>query len=267
MPQLRWASDIHLDHLAPAARERFAQELAAGGPALLITGDISNAPRLEADLEFLADAAAAPIYYVLGNHDHYGASVASVRDAILALSARRPDIQWLPPTGVVTLDETTALIGVDGWADGRHGDPLATPLVLNDDRLIAELAAQSTRRAKLAVKQALADADAARLAVLLERATAAAKSVIVATHVPPFVEALPASGRLADPDWQPILVCGATGNVLRQFAARHRDQAFTVLCGHSHVEMDVTIAPNLRCRVMGARYGDAGVDMVVSRES
>jgi len=261
VPDYLWISDCHLDHVSQRARDAFRDRLAASaGATLLLTGDSSIASTLIADLEFLADAVSRPLYFVLGNHDHYGSSIAAVRDAVLDLAARRPEIQWLPPAGVVLLDETTALVGVDGWADGRYGDPLTTPLRLNDDRLIAEIAAQTTHQGKLAVKRALADADAARLKVLLERAVAtSAHTIVVATHVPPFLEALPRAGRLAHPDWQALLVCGATGRTLKQFAATHPDREFLVLCGHTHAATDVMISPNLRCKVMGARYGEPNV--------
>ncbi|MGH7593671.1 MAG: metallophosphoesterase family protein [Gemmatimonadales bacterium] len=263
MPTIVWASDLHLDHATDAARAALAQGLRdLPGQTLILAGDISVAARLAADLEFIADAAARPLYFVLGNHDHYGSTVAKVRDAVTALAARRPGIQWLPPAGVVMLDGETALVGVDGWADGRHGDPLTTPLVLNDDRLIGELAAQRTRAARLAVKRALADADAARLVTLLDRATATARRILVATHVPPFPEALPHYGRLAAPEWMPLLVCEATGAVLKGRATAHPGHEFLVLSGHTHVAADVMVLPNLRCRVAAARYGEPGVQQL-----
>ncbi len=255
VPETLWTSDCHLDHTSAHIRAAFGDRIAQRpGTPILVTGDISVASRVVTDLEFLADSGQRQLYFVLGNHDHYGSSVAAVRDAVLNLGVRRPEIQWLPPAGVVSLDETTALVGVDGWADGRCGDPLTTPLRLNDDRLIAEIAAQSTRPRKLAVKQALADADAARLEVLLERAVAtSARKILVATHVPPFLEALPRAGRLAHRDWRPLLVCAATGTVISQFAATHPGPEFLVLGGHTHAATDVTIAANARCRVLGAR--------------
>ncbi|MES2305130.1 MAG: metallophosphoesterase [Gemmatimonadota bacterium] len=259
MPTL-WATDIHLDHAGPEARQGFLAALQEQhGETLVLTGDISLASRFVDDLTAIAGAAGCPVYYLLGNHDHYGAGVGEVRDRATALAEQRPDIQWLPPAGVVTLASGTALVGVDGWADGRFGDPLNTPLVLNDDRLIAELAVHDSRRAKLFVKRALADADAARLQTLLERAAAVANRILVATHVPPFPEALPTRGRLASPAWQPLLVCGATGSVLRRFAAGHPEHDLTVLCGHTHVEASAAILPNLRVRVARARYGAPGV--------
>lgn len=255
-----WTSDLHLDHASAPVRESLLNGMRdSSGDVLVVTGDTSVARRLVSDLEIIADAAARPLYFVLGNHDHYGGNVAAVRDAVLALAARRPDIRWLPPAGVVALNSGTALVGVDGWADGRHGDPRHTRFVLNDDRLIGELAALDSRRAKLVVKQTLADADAQRLQALLDRAVATATTVVIATHVPPFPEALPKTGRLADPDWLPILVCGATGAVIRITAAAHPDRQFLVLCGHTHVPMDVRISANLRCIVAGARYGQPTV--------
>ena len=260
MPAILWSTDPHLDHVSPAARERFLDSMRhTNGLAVVLTGDTSTAAHLTADLEAIAGAAARPVYYVLGNHDHYGADIGAVRDAVVALAQRRPEIQWLPPAGVVVLEEGLALIGVDGWADGRYGDALTTPLRLNDDRLIGELATQSTRAARLVIKRSLADADAARLGTLLERAAAIAHRILVATHVPPFVEALPRSGPLSRPAWQPLLVCGATGTVLRDFASNHPDHRIVVLAGHTHAGVDVTILPNLRCVVGGTRYGSPGV--------
>lgn len=252
-----WLSDLHLDRATPEAMAHFLDALRRAAPkAVIITGDISNSSRLTDDLEAIADAAAAPVHYVLGNHDHYGSSVARVRDAVVALAARRPEIQWLPPSGATRLDDETLLVGVDGWADGRFGDPLRTPLVLNDDRLIAEVAAQNGRVGRLMVKRVLADADAARLTTLLERATVESpRTIIVATHVPPFVAALPPGSREAHPDWHPLLVSGATGSALTAFAAAHSEIQTEVLAGHSHRGFQVEIRPNLRVTVAPARYG------------
>ncbi len=262
--KLAWVTDCHLDRAGPAAIERFhraVRETAAD--AVIVTGDVSNAGRLVPDLQRLADAAQAPVWFVLGNHDHYGASVGDVRDAVIALAGADPRIRWLPPAGVVELGPDTLLLGVDGWADGRHGDPLATPLVLNDDRLIAELAGQDGRAARLMVKRILADADASRLATLLERCLGCKpRHLIVATHVPPFVAALRPGSREAHPDWHPLLVCGATGRVLEEFAAAHPTIDLLVLAGHTHRACDVRIAPNLRVLVGEARYGAPRVELI-----
>jgi predicted phosphohydrolase len=261
---LLWITDPHLDRAPGAATDRFLMAVRSSRPeAVILTGDVSHAGRVVADLEQIADAAEAPVHHLLGNHDHYGGSVASVRDAVLALVARRPEIGWLPPAAVVPLPDGRALVGVDGWADGRHGDPATTPLVLNDDRLIAEVRAQPDRAGKLAVKRVLANADARRLATLLLRAIAAgADRIVVATHVPPFVEALAPGSRIAHPDWHPLLVCGATGTVLRRVATGNPKVTIEVLAGHTHRACRARILPNLGVTVGSARYGAPAIQEV-----
>ncbi|MEO5826269.1 MAG: metallophosphoesterase [Gemmatimonadales bacterium] len=256
MITLPWCADIHLNLARPEAEARFLDALRKHrGEPVVICGDITTSRHLVPALERIADAVARPIAFVLGNHDHYGGSVAGVRDTVRALNARRPEITWLPPAGAVRIDEDIVLIGVDGWADGRYGDGLGTPLRLNDDRLIAEIAAQPDHAHRLAARRVLADADAARLDALLEEAIGLARHVVIATHVPPVIEVLPQRGRRSSPDWWPILACGATGTRLRDRARRHAGHRFTVLAGHTHVAADVIVAANLRVLTNSARYG------------
>ncbi len=263
MTQLTWCADIHLDHAEPAAIQGFLGTLRETFPkTVVICGDISTSQRIAADLVRIADAVECPIHFVLGNHDHFHGAVSGVRDTVLELGRADPRIQWLPPAGVVTLDPTTALIGVDGWADGRHGNPGTTPLRLNDDRLIAELAGQPDRLHRLAVKRALADADAERLATLIDRAAESAERIVIATHVPPFPEVLPRSGHLATPEWLPLLVCGATGAAIRSAAERHADRRFVILAGHTHVAADLEILPRVRIITRAARYGTPTVQLL-----
>jgi predicted phosphohydrolase len=237
---IAWISDCHLDRAAPSAVTNFYVTLRSAAPkAVIVTGDLSNASRLTADLVALANSAGAPIYHVLGNHDYYGSSIGTVRDDVITLATQHPDIQWLPPAGPVRLNDETLLVGVDGWADGRHGDPLRTPLVLNDDRLIAEVAAQEGRAA-----------------------TELPKRIIVATHVPPFVEALAPGSRESHPDWHPLLVSAATGTTLRTFALAHPAIQLQVLSGHSHRACKVSILPNLQVTVAAARYGQPRFEML-----
>lgn len=261
---IAWFTDIHLDRCTPARVTTLCNEIRGiGANAAIVTGDISNSSRLVADLERLHDALQAPLNLVLGNHDHYGSSVGAVRDAVTDLAERCPDIRWLPPAGVVELPDGRHLVGVDGWADGRHGNPLTTPIVLNDDRLIAELAAQPDRLGRLAVRRVLADADARRLATLIDRAIAAgSQHLMVATHVPPFTECIPAASREADPSWYPVLICAATGEVLRAAATVNPEVEFDVLAGHSHLASRITPLPNLTVTVAEAHYGDPRIQLI-----
>jgi 3',5'-cyclic AMP phosphodiesterase CpdA len=140
--RLAWATDIHLDFLADEQVRAFAGSLVADRPdAVILSGDLSHAEQLEHHLRLLAGGTSCPIYFVLGNHDYYGSSVAAVREAVAEICSRKPRLRWLPNRGVVELTATTAMIGCDGWADARLGDFGGTPVFLNDFIHIEELAA------------------------------------------------------------------------------------------------------------------------------
>ena len=140
--RVAWATDIHLDFLADPQVLAFAATLATDHPDIVVlSGDLSHAELLEHHLRLLAQEIACPIYFVLGNHDYYGSSIAAVRQAVAELGARKTRLRWLPAHGVVALSEETAMVGVDGWADARLGDPQHTPVVLNDFIHIEDLVA------------------------------------------------------------------------------------------------------------------------------
>ena len=63
-----------------------------------------------------------PIYFVLGNHDFYKDSIAKTRQRIAELAAESKHLRYLTAMEVVELSPQTAIIGHDGWADGRFGD-------------------------------------------------------------------------------------------------------------------------------------------------
>lgn len=63
----------------------------------------------------------------------------TVREAITQLTKTNSQLSWLPATGIITLNNTTILLGQDGWADGRLGDYQNSNVALNDSRMIADL--------------------------------------------------------------------------------------------------------------------------------
>jgi predicted phosphohydrolase len=267
--RVAWATDIHLDFLGDEQVRAFAAALAKERPeAVVLSGDLSHAELLEHHLRLLASVLGCPIYFVLGNHDYYGSSIVDVRQAVAELCARKPRLRWLPACGVVSLSEQTALIGCDGWADARLGDPEGTTVVLNDFFHIAELAATLDPRVRAAPSllrpsergslhralQALGDVEAARCDELLTAALASHAQVLVVTHVPPFAEACWHEGRLSDGNWLPYFSCAAVGEVLRAQALAHPECTLTVLCGHTHGAGEAQIEPNLRVLTGAAVY-------------
>jgi len=262
--RLACATDLHLDHLGPEGRESFSTALhAARCDALLVTGDLSTSAQLTEDLGWLSEQVPA-LYFVLGNHDFYGSSIAAVRREVLALQAAHPRLRWLPGGGPVRLGPSTTLVGCDGVGDARAGDALGSPVELNDFRFIEELAflPRPALRDRL---QELGRREASTLDAALGAAVAQAsheigpsgrgRTVIIATHVPPFPEACWHDGHQSDDDWQPFFTCVATGEVLRRHARANPAVTFTVLCGHTHSDGVCLPEPNLTVRTGGAVYG------------
>jgi 3',5'-cyclic AMP phosphodiesterase CpdA len=257
--RLTWATDVHLNFLASIGIEAFCESVANEDPdALLVTGDIAEAPTLAPLLSLVAAELARPVYFVLGNHDYYRGSITRVRAVAAELTERSRWLSWLPAAGVVELVPGVALVGVDGWADGRLGDYVRSPIELNDYVYIAELAGLS-RAARLERLHELGDAEAAALEALLGPALASHRRVIVATHVPPFREACIHEGRISNDDWLPHFSCRAVGEVLRKAALAHPDRRIRVLCGHTHGAGSVEILPNLKVVTGGAEYGEPRV--------
>jgi predicted phosphohydrolase len=261
--RLAWLTDIHLDFLGADRIAAFSAEVARASPdAVVLTGDISVAPVLGPQLAQLVAGWRFPCYFVAGNHDYYGSSIDAVRRALRALPSMEPRLRWLPSQGVVRLTPTTALVGVDGWGDGRLGNPEGTPILLNDHLRIAELV-QPSRAELLRVVRALGDAEAATLRTLLGEALAPCSRVIVATHVPPFAESSTHEGEVSGPDWLPWFTCHAVGEVLREMAAAHPEREIVVLAGHTHDRCRVRIAPNLEVRTGAVEYGAPRIEDVL----
>ena len=137
--RLAWATDIHLNFLTFMARRRFLEPIGEQADALVVTGDIAESNSLIATLMTMDTLVKKPIYFVLGNHDYYRSSVAGMRQAVARMIEGSRNLIYLSQAGVVELTPRTALVGHDGWADGRLGDLDGSDVILNDFLLIDEL--------------------------------------------------------------------------------------------------------------------------------
>ncbi len=255
MPTLGWATDIHLDFVNRRQLEVLAAALAERGPdGVVLSGDLSSSPSLVEDLEALAEELARPIYFVLGNHDFYGGSIAGVRARMQALTATSRWLRWLPACGVVDLGDGWSLVGHDGWGDGRAGDVMGSRVQLNDWRAIHELAGLP-RAARVAALRMLGDEAAAYLRGAVAAALARAPKLLVVTHVPPFADACWHEGKRSADDWLPWFTCVAAGEVLQAALAARPDGRALVVCGHTHGGGVVDVLPNLQVRTGAAVYG------------
>ena len=252
--RLAWATDIHLNFVQGDVRGLREQLAGAGPDGLVITGDISEAPTLERDLAALDRALWLPTFIVLGNHDFYGGSVRAVRALVTGVCRRSRWLRYLPAEGVVPLGADTALVGHDGWADGRLGDFEHSSIVLNDYLVIEDLAGLKPK-ARLERLHQLGDEAAAHLRRFLPQALDRFRNVIVATHVPPFREACWHEGKIGDDEHLPHFGCGAVGQALLPIMRSRPEQHMLVLCGHTHSRGVARVLPNLVVKTGGATYG------------
>lgn len=265
--RLAWLTDIHLNFVTSAEIDLFFDNIADDDPdAIVITGDIGEASSVTGFLEWMEARLQRPIYFVLGNHDFYYGSIREVRQEVTRITHDSQWLTWLTGGRIVTLTDDTALIGHDGWADGRSGDYANSPILMSDYLLVEELAGLS-RRGRLEKLNTLGDAAAAYFDTLLPLALAQYRRVIAVTHPPPFPEAAWHEGKISTDEFLPHLVCTAVGQTLRGVMQRHPDHELLVLCGHTHGEGEVAILPNLSVLTGGAEYGQPEVQRMFDLSS
>ncbi|MDR4462240.1 MAG: metallophosphoesterase [Nitrospirales bacterium] len=250
-----WATDIHLNFLGVEGRSVFFSSIRGQQPdAVLVTGDIAEAPSLTYLLHEMRQAIQVPLYFVLGNHDFYYGSISQVRKNLKHWCESQPGLIYLSTTKLIELNPTTGLVGHDGWGDGRYGNYHLSPVRLSDQELIADFQGLD-REAVLAKLGALGDEAAGYLRDRLDEALESYQRVICLTHVPPFKEACWYQGKMGSDDWLPYFAGRAVGEVLLNVSRERPDRHIIVLCGHTHHAGIVHLRPNLRVITGSAEYG------------
>lgn len=263
MKKLAWLTDIHLNFLNYTRLSLFCTEVSKESPdAVLIGGDIAEAPSLERYLRFVKNRIDVPIYFVLGNHDFYHGSISVVRSEMKNLSKKVKGLQWLGLEDIVEMAPNVALIGYDGWSDGKLGNYAQSSVVLNDYLLIRDLAGLN-KHDRLLKLNGLGDEAAAHAKKVLLAACNQYQKVICLTHVPPFKEACWHEGKISDDNWLPHFTNKAAGDVLKEVMIKYPRCSLTVLCGHTHGEGYAKILPNLEVKTGGATYGSPRVQEII----
>ncbi|HEV2125047.1 MAG TPA: metallophosphoesterase [Chloroflexota bacterium] len=261
--RVTWLSDLHLDFLDERKRRRFADQVATqAADAVVISGDIADGWSVIPMLTLLATRSERPVYFVLGNHDFYHRGIDAVRTAVrseVRAAVRGTSLVYLPDAEVVQLGPGLALVGHDGWADGRNGAYTGSAFQPNDFVHIHDFqvfAGGYGREAqRLRLMQQLADEAAAHFARVLPCAAEANAQVIAVTHVPPFAGASHYRGQPSDPEMLPFYSNRCVGDVMREVMARHPACQLTVLAGHTHATTRFTAASNVQVRTAPATYG------------
>jgi len=259
---LAWAADLHLEFLSPGKFDLFLQSLRnVRADGLLVCGDISTSPRLRQRLIALATIG-KPVYFVCGNHDYYRGSFEETTALVEATCREHRGLRWLSLGEIIPLTPSTALVGHEGWGDGRAACGVQTSIGMNDWVLIEDF--RNLDREQLFTKlEALGRASARYAEEVIGRAARHFDHLIFATHVPPFVEAARHQGAPTPPEFLPFYVNVSLGEGLLRLARAMPTKRFEVLCGHTHGAFEYDAAPNLKVRVAGASYGDPKVEGVL----
>jgi 3',5'-cyclic-AMP phosphodiesterase len=261
--RLAWLTDIHLNFLNGSETNHFLSAVQASeADAILLTGDIGESRNVTALLEKLDDAWQRPIYFVLGNHDFYGGSIAGVRAEVTALGRRRPHLVYLTAAEVISLTGKVGLVGDDGWADARLGNYVQSLVMMNDYRLIAELAPLTKEFRWPKLKQ-LGDQAAEHIRRVLPEALDKYTEVILATHVPPLRDACWHEGQISNDEWLPHFTCKAMGDAILEIMRASPERKLTVYCGHTHSSGICTPLPNVTIYTGSAEYGLPSVQRVI----
>lgn len=235
--RLTWITDVHLEFPGKKGREDFYETIAHQKPDhVLVTGDISNAVELQDHLFEMQEHIKKPVAFVMGNHDYYQGSIHGMREWAEAVRSGPygADVFWIQDS-IIFLNDSTCIVGVDGWADGQLGDPNGSHIALNDWSLIEEMDRAGIghdRRKRLKMLKELGKADADILRPRLVEGLAQFDQVFVMTHVPPWKEATWHEGKHSNDDWLPWFSCKAVGDCIEEVSAEFPGKKVVVLCGH-----------------------------------
>ncbi|HEV7278750.1 MAG TPA: metallophosphoesterase [Pirellulaceae bacterium] len=262
---LAWVSDLHFENAeAPDAVEAIVDAWnRSAADAVVCTGDIAEGALLLPTLAHIDKYLTKPLYFVLGNHDFYDGSIEAIRREVAALARGSRRLNYLTAEDPAFLNARTALVGDDGWSDGRVGSFLGSDVTMRDYERIPELSDidAASRAERL---ERLGRGSAERLRPKLEAAFASARTVLVATHVPPYREACRYKGYIADDCWAPHFVCGSVGEALTEAALARPDRRIETYCGHCHHAGLFRPLPNLSVYASGACYQDAGKTRLIA---
>jgi len=258
--KLAWLTDIHLNFVDSVRLQRFFESVRQQADAVVISGDIAESHDICRYLRRIEEIVEKPIYFVLGNHDFYRGSISQVRRMVADLVQDSKYLNYLTMMGSVELTPNTAIVGHDGWYDGRLGDYDGSEVILNDHLLIAELAAcwngvNLDKQRLRPILAALADEAARHFEIVLEQAARKYPNVIAVTHVPPFREAAWYLGKTSADDFLPYFSSKAIGDVMQKVMQTHPRSNLLVLCGHTHGDGQLQVLDNLRVLTGEAEYG------------
>jgi predicted phosphohydrolase len=251
-----WVGDLHLDKAEDRQRAKLFDTIRSSqSDCVIITGDIGHAHDLQDHLTALASVCwPRPCYFVPGNHDYHGSSIAEVENTLDKLQREIPNFHFLNGKKLIPLGDDTCIIGHGGWADARAGYGQRTIIDSPDRHAIRDFYGMDQRMA-LGKMNELGRNSAAAIRKILPLALSRYHHVVIATHVPPFPTAVRFNDQPCGRMHQPHFSNLSAGLAILGIARAFPQSRITILAGHAHSQCIQTILQNLTIRVGHARTG------------
>lgn len=258
--RLAWGTDWHLPQATPETQAAFLEHLTTiTADLLLFAGDLSHGTLVRD--QWAAITTSMPCLALLGNHDRWDADYDALRTDLRALTAasRLPGRE-VDSLGAFTylsereapvwVTDSTAVIGHDGWYDGRAGVGFDTRARIKDTQYIPALLGLTVSQQWSLYERWAMDATDAIVARATAAFAAGAAHVLCVTHVPPFEIVAGHGGRIGSAETMPFYVNVTLGEALLDLmAGPGAGRSMHVLCGHTHDGIDAVITPSLRVSV------------------
>lgn len=220
--------------------QRLDDKISQGASFILLTGDITESPYITSELYWLAENIHRPLYYVLGNHDHWYTNfktskyLASISQTI----NKNKKLYYLSANLPFEIQPKIWITGVDGWYDCRNfkyneiSDFISGSEALNDFDLIEDLITlKGTPEEKLQLVRDFADIEVYELEHKLKYILSQSPNkIIVGTHVPPLI--FPNSK--VKENYPGFYSCRKLMDLLCQISEDYKNTQFYVYCGHNH---------------------------------
>lgn len=249
-------TDLHMNRMSESELNELQHRIRnVSCDSIIVTGDISNAANLKRHLSLLA-ASSAPraLYFVTGNHDYYGSTLSEVEEVIAGLCKSTPNLNHLDGNRVIQLANGIGLVEHRGWPDAQAGDGMSTEIE-NPDRWNIKDFRHYDHEQMLMRMRAMGKESADQIRSVFPLALTCYRHVIVATHVPPFSDAVYHKGKPSDRHHLPHFCNLSVGLALIGISRAFPQRRVSVLAGHSHSSCFRRILPNLSVRIGTSRAG------------
>ena len=260
-----WATDLHLNFVGLTKTAEFCKRIKAENEfdIVVISGDIAEAPNVVEYLKTLEKHIAKPIYFILGNHDFYHGSIKEMFYIMKDLSDNSEYLNWLTVCSPIVLGKDTCMIGRESWNDCLYGNWNESNVVLNDYKYIDEF--RRLNKNDLYNKLgSLAGLTAAKIEDKLRIVLTDYKNVFLITHVPMFKEICCWRGKMSGEDYLPHYSNKTIGVMLFQVMKYNIDNNLTVLCGHTHGQVEKQITDNIYVKVGDGVYNAPKIQEIIT---